>query len=1023
MFGGAPEGLFGAQVAPMNTGVGGSSAAAAENGSSLAGTFSASTPDPFAAPPPPSSSAGAAESPASRFDAPPRGAFEAPPPPPSSGAAGGSPPAGKFSPSRGASGGTLELGAAGSRVASKGIFGFPADGRTGPFGDAHAIAGGPGERPSLGSVAPFGSPPRGEGTFGGDGEGGDQSSNWWESETSTNDLPNAQMARSETLASSAAALGENLGDSTDAVDALDGMQEERPTTHEPQNETPRPAFPETAGDELEVPPADMFGPPGGAHVAKAEMKARDQEVPPLRQSPRPQGIPKGPGPSRVVDSNSFAPAPFSSQPRYGTKEDVGDVEGKDSTEAGVQAGSSGCGGEGGADRTASPGWEKQPSPPLELGVFGAPPDDSFEAAEPGAGLFRAAVDATTATTAASTAAADKSAEGNGEHDRCGAPSAKSDGGPESDRANGSADDMVDTAAAPAPAVLTSHDLVPKIVIPSNLHPRSSFVANDGTSHASAVAMAVGIAPSSPPRLFASRSSSWAKKDHSPTQENSDYQGMFADTERDPSSGLPSKKGSAQQLKYTDESKAGKITARMSTSSVSKGEVPALLLPKANLARPSASLNPPPAGSNASGKPPKYSQGAQPPFCAIPEVLGSQSPPRLCDRPYEQEGSPTRLAPSSSSSNAREGESDGPIMATLEGGGRALPGSTLSTPFGACSRGPGTTPEIAEGFQPLEDGRPSDDRPTEMPLSIGKQDDATDAAEFSKLSESSRKPPASAIPPNMSAEGGSINTDAAIGTTNSGEGEGITSNLRVGERKEDEQPRSAAADADATPQASADPFPFSAAGEATRKVDADSAPDGEDGWSDDDWGVEGDDDAEARVDDKADDVGDDKEGVKEEPAGGAAAVEVGDGGVDAVEGGHDGRDGREGDPNLVGSEGSGGDESSGRGSGEDRSRGVEEDDGKGSRSESESASASASELDSFDDKYHSNDVSIAETTASDFFAVSEQRDLILVCQVRCTVICIICTSNNVNHKRPFAVELPPLAIREKVWRVTQPRSVT
>lgn len=1061
MFGGPPEGLFGAEPAPMNTRVGASSAATAENSPSLARTFGAPAQDAFAAPPPPSSAAGAAglrSPPASMFDAPPRGAFEVPRPPPSSGKGGGS----------ASGGGTLEAGAAGSRAANNGTFGATADGQTGPgpFGDFDAVAGGPGGNPTVRSfaqpaasgtggdwppnqhnasgigTAPFGSQPGGgAGAFGGGGEEGDQSSNWWESETANDDQPNAEAGRSETLASTATALpAENAGESTGAAGVLEGMRKETPstTTREPQNETPRPVFAETAGEDLGAPPADMFGPLAGAQVATPEVNARDQGVPPLGQPPRPQGTPKEPGSSRVADSSSCAAVvPFASKPRFDTKEDdVGDVERKESTEeAGVEAGGpSGSGVGGWADRTPSPGWEKQPSPPLELGVFGAPPDDSFAAAESTADLFGAAAAATAADYG-------KSAEGEGEYSGWGAPSVDSDGGVESERAKGMAgevDAAAAAAAAPVPAAPTSRDLLPKIAIPSNPHPRSSFVANDGTSNASVAAMAMGSSPSSPPRLFASRSSSWADRDNASTGANSDYQGMFADMERkDSRSGLLSREGSAQQqqqqqqLEPADETEGGKIATGVSTrSSVSMGEVSSLLLPKAKLARGSASLNPPPTGRSASGEPPKYSQGAPPPFSAIPEVLDSQSPPRLRGRPSdnsEEQGSAAGLAPSSSSSsgsNARHGASDGPNAATPEGGGKALPGSTLSTPFGAWSRGSATTAGNAEGFPPLEDGRVCDDPPMERPLSIGKEDDATDAAESSELSEPSREAAASAVAPRVSAVGrSSTYTDAAAEQAGIGTEAGLASNLRVGEGKVDEQPRSdavptaatAAAAAAAVPQAAAQPSPLSAAGEAVRKVDADSAPDDEDGWSDDDWGVDDDDDDEdkasadanaqnvpganadgkaqnvagANADAKAQDVAGEKVGVKEEPAGGTAAVAAVEGGdevVTAVEGGVGRQGGGEGGRNLFGTEDSDGGEGWGQRSGGGRD-GETEGDGKDSRSGSESERS----LGGFDD----NEVSIAETTASDFFSV-RGRAVFFVCRVLIHVRLVGC--NTMRRRR-------------------------
>lgn len=811
-------------------------------------------------------------------------------------------------------------------------------------------------------AAPFGSPPGG--MFGGD-DGEDQSSAWWESETGNVDQPESR-AESEKLASGTA-TGENKSDAASAVsasagfggtrpespEATFGTQEEVPSMLEPRQGT----SPSACAEDLGAPPADLFGPPppAAAHAeAKSTAEPQTEAETPFGRTPRPEAPP-----SRVTD-DSAVPAPFSSQPPYGVKVDVGDVEGVGSTAA-VGADRSGSGLEADAeaeaeawtDQTASPGWEKQASPPLDLGVFGAPPADSVAAVGGASDLFGAA-----------SGAAGESGEDEGGYSGWGMCSADPEGTPQSDAAKGTADTDTDTAKAAPPASTASTGYMggslQKFAHSSN-PPRSSFVANDGTAAASVAALALEIAPSSPPRLFAERSASWTEKDTTPTGEKMDYGGMFAGKERKPSGdGLPPVEECPEQQGRDDTNETVNLATGGPTSSLPMGEVPALL-PRSEPARHSSpGLNLSPPGGNTDSSSERYSQGAQPPFSTIPEALDSQSPPRLRGRPRD-EHRPDEEGPAvevtATTSHARDG-STGPAAATPESGGRVGAGSTLSTPFGALSRGSGTTPRIAEGFPSSEDGDGGGDvdgPPAQGFVSEGK--DAPGSAESSGGSPGLEATAASVADPSLSTEGGVDGVDggdAAVEEANDGEAARVESNPQVVEGKEDGQPRWD------VPQAAAGSPPPSAAGEAARKMDSDSAPtvdggDG-DGWSDDDWGVDDDDDNADAVGEVRDPGG--NRAGKEETEG--AAVATGDGHPGAVE------RGGESEQNLFGSEASDGDDSWG---------GGQEDDGGGPAEEEEdedegeeSCSESESDLDSFSDNDLSNEASIAETTASDFFAV-------------------------------------------------------
>ena len=924
--------------------------------------------DAFGAPPP-SSSAGVRSAPASAqlasppaaiFDPRPQGTFDAPHASPAAEEL-GSPPASMFD-------APPQEGTGNSTAAP-----FPPSSGTGgarggdTFGAANDVFGGGLGEPA--GATPFGSSPGG--VFGGNGEGGEQPSAWWESENGNDDQPDSRV-QPEDPAGGGPATGEKESDSASAaVDASEGLgfegtrtesprawsssgrEEEVPRALEPLQGTSPPAPAEAGAEDLGAPPAGMFGSP-----PPSPPRAEPQTPEPLGRPPRAQAAPSG-----VADS-SAAPSPprFSSQPPYGVKVDVGDAEGAGAA-AGVDAGLSSAGVEvePWADRTASPGWEKQPSPPLELGVFGAPPEDSVAAVGGAAGLFGATSGAagepaepSESVTAAggaadlfgaSSGAAGESGEGEGDHGGWGMCSADPEGAPpESDTAKsvsetGANDSEPAELVSAAPASASSGQVGVSLQKFSHLShpPRSSFVANDGTSSAAVAALALGIAPSSPPRLFAERSSSWTERGTAAAAEKVDYEGMFAGTER---------KGGAGEGErgYEDTDETANSVAGGKTSSPEVGGVPSLppsTEPDRN-SPPSLSLAPP-RSSNASSE--KYSQGAQPPFSTIPEALDSQSPPRLRGRPQdhpdEEGGAAVEVTSSSSSSSSRARDgSAGPAAATPESGGRVVPGSTLSTPFGALSRGSGTTPRTAEGFPFSEEGRVFDGPPAEGSVSGGKDTPV----------------PPHVVAPSSPSEGGG-DGDCGVEEANNGDAAGVVSNPQVVEGKEDAQPRRDA------PQAAegspSPPPPPPAEGEAARKVDADSAPDdgAGDGWSDDDWGVDDDHDDDA---DAVCDVGDkgDGEGGQDETDGAGVAAEGSPPG--AVE------SGRESETNLFGSEGSDGDDSWGGGQEEDRGGQAEE--GEGEREGEESYSESESDLDSFSDNDLSNEASIAETTASDFFAV-------------------------------------------------------
>jgi len=349
---------------------------------------------------------------------------------------------------------------------------------------------------------------------------------------------------------------------------------------------------------------------------------------------------------------------------------------------------------------------------------------------------------------------------------------------------------------------------------------------------------------------------------------------------------------------------------------------------------------------------KFSQGAQPPFSTIPELLEPQSPERSGGRPADRSADrsgegPPPAGPTPGGGDARDGSS-GPSAVASEGGSRVGPESTLSTPFGALSRGSGATPGFAEGFPPSEDGGAAGAPSAVERPPVAMKDPAPNAPGGG----GGGAPPARFVAPGV----------APVEKTSDEGGAGVVSDPPAEEGKVDEQPRWVA---DPQTAAKGSPFP-SSAGEAARKVDADSALDGDDGWSEDDWGV--DDDAD---DDGVDGAGGDKEGegnttgtaAAAAAAAAAAGTAVGEHGVaGAGEGGDGSGRGGEDETNLFPGEASeGGGSWTGRGGESGSGRSEEE-------SESGSVSGSGSDVDSFSDNDLSNEASIAETTASDFFAV-------------------------------------------------------
>lgn len=961
MFGAPPPGTFGAPAR----------SAAADVDSSSFATFGAPPQESFVAPPPgrsagsggtPTAASGAERPPSSMFDAPPpppQATFGAAPEPPPMSASGGSRPPDPFGSARdtgGAWGGNgvedETLSAAdffGSTTTEYDVFGGDSAGRADPFGGAEARpddsravdapdAGGtagswPGEQRDESGVAAatFGSPP-GEG-FGGGGAGEGESSAWWESEIGDDDTRDAEVDTSNTVGGTAATA--ERGSSEDGPAA--GMHEafRNSTMDEQRMDAPSSSAPGTAKyEDLGAPPADVFGPAAPAHAADTEVEAQKQGAPQPGQPPRPRALSKGP--LRTGRSASPVPFPRQQQSPHGVKVDGGDVEGagspggpgNDGSSAGVGLWAPGA--DARTDRTASPGWEKQPSPPLELGVFGAPPpppEDSRSApARTAADLFGAA-------------AGDESFAGDG--GEWGMSAADPEGASESsesDQFAGDASAVVSGSTAPV------RRKPPRVEVGVPTHPRSSFVASGGGSSAAVAALGLGTAPSSPPRLFASRSSSWAERNSEPAEEKSGYEGMFA-----PSPEVSPCRQEENEDDEEEEEENGPAAAAVvgSSASLAMEEVMSLL-PTAEISRASAF---PDVGGGST----KYSQG--PSFSPIPEAADTQSPPRLGGGPpveRSEEGSAPGVV--SRDSYARDGINE-PAAATQDGGGRAGPGSTLSTPFGAWSRGSAMTPEVAEGFPSSEDGGGALDS-SGRPPSV-EEDGTPDSAESPGLSSQIFQPVVdSAVVPSAVGNGGGTAEvppppPAAVGGEKDDEGganEVISSLPGMVEGKEDEQPRWPA------PQAAADPPSSSfSLGEGAQKVDGDDTAGDGDGWSEDDWGV---DDDDAAPDDGGVRNPSGNGGAGQETTG-VAADTVRDEPVGDATGGGGG--GGESNTHLFSSDSSDGDESWG---------GGEEGGGESEvTDEEESGSGSESDEDgSIGDADHSNDVSIAETTANDFFAV-------------------------------------------------------
>lgn len=859
-------------------------------------------------------------------------------------------------------------------------------------------------------AAPFGSPPQQGDTFGGGddafgGNGGEEDQSWWQQSDAGNGETAAVSPPMDTSAGTAPIVtGEEGGSvAVDSSEGFGGAREGTPEasplpgtppeeTHEEPEEagSSRPAFPQARGEEedLGAPPADMFGPPpptAVAHFAQPEVKAQQKGGPPPNRSPRAGATPAAAeaGPPRALS-------------RYGgAKIDVGDLEGVAAggppagvgIEAGGASSSSGtpavAAGTWAASRAASPGWEKQPSPPLELGVFGEPTPAEAFASE---------------TTAAAAAAADLfGASGGGD-------AAVGEGGPGEGNAGYQGWGMC-AADAPGGSDSGAPSFAPRAPPPlptgAPPSPRSSFVANDGHASLTIAALAsVGVPPSTPPRLFATRSSSWAAQDKARAEDQAQgFQqgagGVFAKRDHPPSRSAspdrpeptaedndePCQENSGSMMPSTPPPLGAGEAAAAAAAELTRSPVsPQATSPVSPGAASPADRHR--GGDGGGTKPARYSQAHQPPFSTIPESLDAQtlvaqSPPRLRGAPADHRSEDESAAAATPS----------------EGGGRVGPGSTLSTPFGAWSRGSGATPTpgVGEGFPSSEDGEVLDESPkipsppsaTAAAAAVPGKDIA--AAEVPPSGSSKAEPASVAVPEGVSVEGGvgggahnaafalppppaggaapaaPAGITGAVAETGDGEEEAETISeeaSRAVEGKEDERPRPA------SPQAAVDDPAAAAAaslapGEAVQKMDADS--DEVDGWGgdDDDWGLD-----DEGGDANTGGAGDLGSSPAEGTAAGTVAASAGSPGVDDAGGREDGllpcR--RDSETNLFGSEISEGDVSWGGGGGGGDERGPEDDDDEietGSGIDTEESSTDA-------DK--SNEASIAETTANDFFAV-------------------------------------------------------
>ncbi|CAM9634527.1 unnamed protein product, partial [Laminaria digitata] len=253
--------------------------------------------------------------------------------------------------------------------------------------------------------APLGSPAVEEGAFGTGGGTDDGSSPWWQTDAGNDTQSSMQVEPSEMSRDDISMSADFSGSVTAGKKTLDGS--EYAPSPSPLGLSAASQIDDTLSlppsarpvQELGAPPSDLFGPPPGTRGVEPEARLSQREVPPARPL-RPQSPPQSFTTMEddfAAPTAIFASPPQPPQPPGSVEVSLGDGR-EASWTAAVGAGPASSGvvpawcdatqADGRAQRqSVSPGWEKQPSPPLDLGVFGAPPPGDNKAVVAGEGLF------------------------------------------------------------------------------------------------------------------------------------------------------------------------------------------------------------------------------------------------------------------------------------------------------------------------------------------------------------------------------------------------------------------------------------------------------------------------------------------------------------------------------------------------------------------------------------------------------------------------------------------------------------
>ena len=653
-------------------------------------------------------------------------------------------------------------GGMGAAVASAAGGEGPEDQQRGPSGNGPALG-----LPALG------------GAFGSGGGTDDGSSPWWQTDNVNDDQLSMQVEPSE-ISRDDVSISADLTGSVTLSRALGGR--EHASSRSPltliaaaakSSNTVSPPLSGGPAQELAAPPSNMFGPTAGnTRVVESEASLSQRQVPPPR-SLRPQSPPQE---FTTMEDVFAAPTAMFASPSQPTPGTVGvsldngrealrtAAVGADSASSGVFAAwPDAVRADARVEESVSPGWEKKPSPPLDLGVFGAPPPpDGKNAVVAGGGLFGEATGG-------------DFTKDSGGYDEWGMCPADQDENAELEEpqvepqasVDRSQADRSEAAVAPAvPRPPIGREMPPALVVPA-LKPgvRSSFLANK-TSSGEVISFAgitIDTAPSSPPRLFAARSSSWTEGEMS-IDEKSDYQDIFASSA---GARLVGDAGFPTKEPDLSEGRAGLGEGKQEEEEEREdAEVAAGVAPEADGAM-SVIPQAPPVGVQGLGAPSRLpgddaqlqddgrggsttsAQDEQPPLGDQPPLGGQPwqgDQPSKGDQP-PQENDQSSLAVSGSSgmpgaaglydgavdqtetllpasgaaqSGDAGGGGKGESDVTQETGDKLAVESTLSTPFGTWSVGSGTRAGDEEGFPSAEIGDVLGGASSERPSSAGKK---------------------------------------------------------------------------------------------------------------------------------------------------------------------------------------------------------------------------------------------------------------------------------------------------------------